>query len=347
MLLRVKNLKKYFPITRGVLGRTVGHVRAVDDISFDLDKNEVLGLVGESGCGKSTAARCVLRLLEPTAGTVAFEGTEVLSLRGAALKGMRRRMQVVFQDPLSSLNPRMSVGTILTEPLAIHRIGNSIEREKRVRKLLDIVGLPQNAINRFPHEFSGGQAQRIGIARALALDPALIIADEPVSALDVSVQAQVINLLVDLKAELGLSYLFIAHDLSVVKHISDRIAVMYLGKIVEIGAADQIVHAPVHPYTEALLSAVPKPSIAERRTQAIVPSDVPSPANPPLGCAFHPRCAFTREQVRELPDSQTVEIEAAGERVTIVRRCTEEIPPLVQAENAGRHACLLKQNSAQ
>ncbi|MFW6254138.1 MAG: ABC transporter ATP-binding protein, partial [Chitinivibrionales bacterium] len=294
MLLEVKNLKKYFPIKKGVLNHTVGHVRAVDDVSFSLDKNEVLGLVGESGCGKSTAARSVLRLYEPTAGSVRFEDTNVLKLRGKQMIAMRRRMQVIFQDPLSSLNPRMSVGSILAEPLRIHKMGTREEQLNRVGELLDIVGLSRNAINRFPHEFSGGQAQRIGIARALALKPSLIVADEPVSALDVSVQAQIINLLVDLKKEFGLSYLFIAHDLSVVRHISDRIAVMYLGKIVESGSADEICHNPKHPYTRALLSAVPRPVIDGKKERIVLSGDVPSPSNPPSGCTFHPRCPVAR-----------------------------------------------------
>jgi oligopeptide transport system ATP-binding protein len=300
-VLRVENVKKWFPITKGILSRTVGHVRAVDDVSFSVERNEVLGLVGESGCGKSTVARCVLRLLAPTGGRALFEGRDVFSVRGDTLKAMRRDMQVIFQDPLSSLNPRMSVGSILAEPLMVHGWRSGPERERKVRSLLDTVGIQQSAINRFPHEFSGGQCQRIGIARALALDPKLIIADEPVSALDVSVQAQIINLLLDLKNERGLSYLFIAHDLSVVRHISDRIAVMYLGKIVETGSADDVCHRPVHPYTRALLSAVPKPVIRKKKDRRVVMGDVPSPANPPAGCHFHPRCPIARPACSQTP----------------------------------------------
>jgi peptide/nickel transport system ATP-binding protein/oligopeptide transport system ATP-binding protein len=294
-LLQVTNLKKHFPITAGILARTVGQVRAVDDISFELGRNEVLGLVGESGCGKSTAARCVLRLIEPTSGSVLFDGQDVLHTRGAELKGLRRRMQVIFQDPLSSLNPRMSVESIISEPLAIHHLYPGAQRIQRVQELLDKVGLPKSALSRYPHEFSGGQCQRIGVARALALNPELIVADEPVSALDVSVQAQIINLLVELKEQMGLSYLFIAHDLSVVRHISDRIAVMYLGHIVEMGPAHEVCMRPLHPYTQALLSVVPTPVI-KKRERTILRGEIPSPANPPSGCVFHTRCPRARPQ---------------------------------------------------
>jgi oligopeptide transport system ATP-binding protein len=248
-LLAVQNLRKYFPISAGLFSRLVGQVKAVDDVSLHINHNEVLGLVGESGCGKTTVGRCILRLLEPTAGTVAFNGKNVLALNGSGLKEYRRNVQVIFQDPLSSLDPRMTVAATIAEPLIIHHIGARAERAKKVKELLDKVGLPSTVLSRFPHEFSGGQRQRIGVARALALNPSLIIADEPVSALDVSIQAQIVNLLADLKKEHGLSYLFIAHDLSVVRHISDRIAVMYLGRIVEVGPADDVCHRPLHPYT--------------------------------------------------------------------------------------------------
>ena len=299
LLLEVNNLKKYFPVRRGVFRRTVGWVKAVDDISFFIKNRETLGLVGESGCGKTTCGRTILRLIEPTSGQAIFykdgRAVEIFKLRGKQLKELRREMQIIFQDPYSSLNPRMTIGDIVGEPLVVHRVGRKKEIRQRVAELLEAVGLNPQYMKRYPHEFSGGQRQRIGIARALALEPKLIIADEPVSALDVSIQAQVLNLLEDLQVQFGLTYLFIAHDLSVVKHISDRVAVMYLGKIVEMAGTDELFADPKHPYTEALMSAVPVPDPDFHMERIILQGDVPSPVNPPSGCYFHPRCSYAKE----------------------------------------------------
>ena len=293
-LLDVQNLKMHFPITRGIIfQRQVGAIKAVDGLNFTMFKGETLGLVGESGCGKSTTGRAILQLYRPTDGEVFFEGVDITKSKGEDLRKMRRRMQMIFQDPYASLNPRMTVGSIIGEPLEVHNIGsNKKERQERVQELLKTVGLNPYFVNRYPHEFSGGQRQRIGVARALAVNPAFIVCDEPISALDVSIQAQIINLLEDLQDELGLTYLFIAHDLSVVRHISDRIAVMYLGKIVELADRDELYENPMHPYTQALLSAVPipDPQIETQRKRIILEGDVPSPANPPKGCNFSTRC---------------------------------------------------------
>jgi oligopeptide transport system ATP-binding protein len=296
-LVEVTNLKKYFPIRAGILQREVARVHAVDDVSLAVSRGETLGLVGESGCGKSTLGRCVVRLLEPTAGDVVFDGRSIGKLGARALRPLRRQMQMVFQDPYASLNPRKRVGTIVGDPLKIHGLGDRKERKQQVEELLETVGLSPEHYNRFPHEFSGGQRQRIGVARALALRPKLIVADEPVSALDVSIQAQMVNLLEDLQDEFGLTYLFIAHDLGVVRHVSDRIAVMYLGKLVELSPAEELYHRPIHPYTEALLSAVPipDPDLSEKRERIVLQGDVPSPIHPPSGCRFHPRCRYATE----------------------------------------------------
>jgi len=290
-LLQVSNLKKHFPIEAGVLRRTVGWVKAVEEVSFTIRRGDTLGLVGESGCGKSTTGRLILRLIPPTAGRVLFEGREITSLQGASLRFVRRNMQMVFQDPYASLDPRMTVEDTVAEPLIIHRMfADERSRRQRVVEVLDSVGLKSEALKRYPHEFSGGQRQRIVIARALAIGPKLIIADEPVSALDVSIRAQVINLLVDLRRDFGLTYLFISHDLSVVKHISDRVAVMYLGKVVELAEKRELFAHPLHPYTRALLAAVPVPDPGRRREELVLEGDVASPVNVPPGCPFHPRC---------------------------------------------------------
>ena len=301
VLLRVEGLAMWFPITAGLFQRTVGHIKAVDGVDFTVIKGETLGLVGESGCGKSTTGRAILQLYRPTAGRVFFGGDELTIMKGDALRKQRRRMQMIFQDPYASLNPRMTVGAIVAEPLEVHGIGNKQENRDRVQELLRIVGLNPYFVNRYPHEFSGGQRQRIGVARALAVNPEFIVLDEPISALDVSIQAQVINLLEDLQAVFGLTYLFIAHDLSVVRHISDRIAVMYLGKIVELTDRNELYANPKHPYTQALLSAVPIPDpvIEEQRRRVILEGDVPSPANPPTGCNFCTRCPKVMDICRE------------------------------------------------
>ena len=299
ILLNVKNLVKHFPIKGGLLGKTVGAVKAVDGVSFFIREGETLGMVGESGCGKSTTGRVVLRLLEATSGEVWFEDKNVLTLSKEAMRAQRRKMQIIFQDPYASLNPRMTIGSIIGEAMEIHGIAKGKDKEEKVMSLLETVGLGAHHMNRYPHEFSGGQRQRIGVARALAVDPKLVICDEPVSALDVSIQAQVINLMQDLQEQFGLTYLFIAHDLSVVKHISDRVAVMYLGKIVELAEKDELYRNPQHPYTQALLSAIPIPDPVTKRERIILEGDVPSPVNPPKGCHFHTRCKYAMPICKE------------------------------------------------
>src|SRR5688500_1253754 len=313
----VRNLKKHFPIKKGVLARQVGAVQAVNDVSFDVARGETLGVVGESGCGKTTTGRIVLRLIEPTSGEIRFEGKDVRAMGTAELRALRREMQIIFQDPVSSLNPRMTIGAMIREGLTIHKLAEGKAADDRVRQLLEEVGLRREYATRYPHEFSGGQRQRIGIARALSVEPKFIVCDEPVSALDVSVQAQVINLLQDLQRDRGLAYLFVAHDLSVVEHIATRVAVMYLGHIVELAESRTLYAEPLMPYTQALLSDVPVPDPAVRRNRILLTGDVPSPANPPSGCVFHPRCHH--------PPPDTA--------------CTRLLQPL--EENAPRHCTTL------
>ena len=306
-LIEVTDLKKHFPIRKGILGRTVGNVLAVDGISFSIGEGETLGLVGESGCGKTTVARTVLRLIEPTSGQIKIRGQEISGLSKHDMRPLRRQMQIVFQDPFSSLNPRIKVGKIVGEPLKVHNVGTQRERQERVAQLFKRVGLRPEQVNNYPHQFSGGQRQRVSIARALALDPGFIVADEPVSALDVSIQAQVINLLMDLQRELKLSYLFVSHNLAVVEHISHRVAVMYLGRIVEYADKASLFEKPLHPYTEALLAAVPLPDPSLARVKHRVTGDVPSPINPPSGCHFHPRCPIAEARCRtERPELREI-----------------------------------------
>lgn len=323
-LLEVQNLEKFFPIRKGVFGRQVGAVKAVNDVSFDVAPGETLSLVGESGCGKTTTGRSILRLIEPSAGEVRFEGRDVLAMKSGDLRALRREMQIIFQDPVSSLNPRMTIGSTIREALTIHKLAEGEAARARVRQLLEEVGLRAEYASRYPHEFSGGQRQRIGIARALSVQPKFIVCDEPVSALDVSVQAQVINLLQDLQREHSLTYLFIAHDLSVVKHISDRVAVMYLGKIVELARADTLYREPIMPYTQALLSAVPLPDPKIQKQRIILKGDVPSPANPPSGCVFHPRCHHPARDAA----------------------CSKIVPPL-ELKGDGHYAACIKQPPTQ
>ncbi|MGV3487785.1 MAG: ABC transporter ATP-binding protein [Tuberibacillus sp.] len=299
-LLQVNHLKKYFPIKKGVLQRTVGHVKAVDDISFQVDAGETIGIVGESGCGKSTTGRTLLRLIEPTSGEVIFKDKRITDLSPSALKEYRKEMQIVFQDPYSSLNPRYKVGTILERPMAIHGLYSKAERRKKVYEILEKCGLDASAANKYPHEFSGGQRQRIGIARALTLNPSLLVLDEPVSALDVSIQSQILNLLEDLQEQFDLTYLFISHDLSVVRHISDRILVMYLGEMFEMGETMALFEEPLHPYTQALLSSIPVPNPKEKRERILLKGDLPSPANKPSGCVFHTRCPLATEKCKSV-----------------------------------------------
>ncbi|HXN41783.1 MAG TPA: dipeptide ABC transporter ATP-binding protein [Myxococcaceae bacterium] len=321
-ILQIKDLVTHFPIRQGAFGRVRGTVRAVDGVTFEVERGETFGLVGESGCGKSTLGRSILRLIEPTSGSVRFDGQELVGMPPAQMRKLRRRMQLIFQDPYASLNPRMKVREIVGEGLAIHRLASGAERERRVAALLEKMGLGAEAMDRYPHEFSGGQRQRIGIARALAVGPELVIADEPISSLDVSIQAQIVNLMVDLQAELGLTYVFIAHDLKIIEYISTRVAVMYLGKIVEMASAAELYRAPKHPYTQALLSAIPVPDPTRKRERIILPGDVPSPANPPPGCPFHPRCRYAFD------------------------RCRTDVPPLYNLGGGHLASCFLIEGEA-
>jgi peptide/nickel transport system ATP-binding protein/oligopeptide transport system ATP-binding protein len=325
-LVEVRDLVKHFPVRGGILQRTLGMVQAVDGVSFEIRRGETLGLVGESGCGKTTVGRLLLRLIDPTSGSIMFDGVDLTTLKGAALKPYRRRMQIIFQDPYASLDPRAPIADSIGEGLRIHGLGSPAERQAKVRRMMDLVGLQPYHARRYPHEFSGGQRQRIGIARALVLEPDLVVCDEPVSALDVSIQAQVLNLLNQLQRELGLTYVFIAHNMGVVEHISDRVAVMYLGRIAELADRRELFRHQEHPYTQALMSAIPIPDPELRRQRVILHGDVPSPVNPPSGCRFHPRCPLREE--------------LGGPRI-----CADVIPPLIDLGGDHRCACHFRQPS--
>jgi oligopeptide/dipeptide ABC transporter ATP-binding protein len=367
-LLEVRDLRTHFPIKKGVFARTVGYVKAVDGVSFDVHPGKTLGLVGESGCGKTTVGRSILRLINPTSGTVRYKGEDFLAYRGEALRRLRRQMQIVFQDPVSSLNPRMTVGNIVGEPIEVHGIAKGPARNDMVAALLQRCGLDPSYAQRYPHEFSGGQRQRIGIARALALSPDFIVCDEPVSALDVSIQSQILNLLDDLQRERHIAYLFIAHNLAVVEHFSDEVAVMYLGRIVEKASARELYANPKMPYTVALLSAVPVTDPRPKKTRIVLRGEVPSPSKPPTGCPFHPRCPLTRQLAAQSGGNETVQlgyqrppvrpppganaadgevatITSGGESVRVMRRCVEENPPLEQKQGEPGHvaACWFTQ----
>jgi oligopeptide transport system ATP-binding protein len=344
-LLEVRDLRTYFPIRRGVLSRTVGHIKAVDGVSFDVHAGKTLGLVGESGCGKTTVGRTILRLIPATTGSVVYRGNDFFAPKGQELRRLRRHLQIVFQDPVSSLNPRMNIGNIIGEPIEVHGIAHGQDKRDLVASLLQRVGLDPTYTSRYPQEFSGGQRQRIGIARALALSPDFIVCDEPVSALDVSIQSQILNLLADLQAERNIAYLFIAHNLAVVKHFSDEVAVMYLGRIVEKAAADELYRNPKHPYTISLLSAVPEPNPRPTKKRIVLSGEVPSPANPPTGCPFHPRCPLARATAKESAESETVQITSAGKTARVMRRCVTEEQSLLPKQGDSNHiaACWLAQ----
>lgn len=354
-LLEVENLRTFFPIKRGILSRTVGHVKAVDGVSFNVKPGKTLGLVGESGCGKTTVGRTILRLIPATGGAVRYKGQDFFQYHGDELRRLRRQMQIIFQDPVSSLNPRMTVGNIIGEPIVVHGIARGKEKDELVASLLSRVGLDPSYARRYPHEFSGGQRQRIGIARALALNPDFIVCDEPVSALDVSIQSQILNLLDDLQKERNIAYLFIAHNLAVVEHFSDEVAVMYLGRIVEKAGRDELYSNPKHPYTKALLSAVPETNPRPTRQRIVLKGEVPSPSNPPGGCPFHPRCQLTRALAAEASAKETstqpmnyasgdaarsgvtLPILSAGESFRVMKRCVDEMPPLEQKQGEPGH----------
>jgi oligopeptide transport system ATP-binding protein len=336
-LVQVRDLQTYFPIRKGILSRTVGYVKAVDGVSFDVRAGQTLGLVGESGCGKTTVGRTLLRLIPATGGTVRYNGADFFAPRGGELRRLRKEMQIVFQDPVSSLNPRMTIGNIIGEPIEVHQLARGKEKNDLVASLLQRVGLDPTYASRYPHEFSGGQRQRIGIARALALSPRFIVCDEPVSALDVSIQSQILNLLDDLQQERGIAYLFIAHNLAVVEHFSDDVAVMYLGRIVEKASSKELYKNPKHPYTKSLLSAVPEPNPRPTKKRIVLSGEVPSPSNPPTGCAFHPRCPLTRELAKSAKEADTVQITSSGVPVRVMARCVQERQELTEKSGEAGH----------
>ncbi|HEY1686647.1 MAG TPA: ABC transporter ATP-binding protein [Tepidisphaeraceae bacterium] len=342
-LVEVSDLRTYFPIRRGLLSRTVGYVKAVDGVSFTIQAGKTLGLVGESGSGKTTAGRSLLRLIPATSGSVRFEGEDIFTMGSGHLRHLRRQMQIIFQDPVSSLNPRMNVGNIIGEAIQVHGIARGRERDQMVAELLRRVGLDPAYAVRYPHEFSGGQRQRIGIARAISLNPKFIVCDEPVSALDVSIQSQILNLLNDLQDELGIAYLFIAHNLAVVEHFSDEIAVMYLGRIVEKASSQDLYANPKHPYTISLLSAIPQPDPRPTKKRIVLKGEVPSPANPPSGCPFHPRCSLSREVAQQSDANDIVQMQIGGETVRLMRRCVTDTQKLEPKQGAPDHlaACWL------